>query len=49
MFKNILFMNHWLECIDRWHGVSLGQDIQFCSNEVQWVPNSPAPGGYIFI
>jgi len=23
--KNLLLMNHWPECIDVWHGTSLGQ------------------------
>jgi len=28
-------MKHWSECIDIWHGSSLGQwDSSFCSNEV---------------
>jgi len=24
IFKNFLLMNHWPECIDIWHGASLG-------------------------
>jgi len=24
--KNLFLMNHWPECIDIWHGTSLGQE-----------------------
>jgi len=42
-------MNHWPECIDFWHGVSLGLGDTDCSNEVPGDTNGHALRGYIFI
>jgi len=43
-FKNLLLVNHWFECIDVWHGASLGPGDSIYSNEVPGVINGPDLG-----
>jgi len=41
-------MNHWLECIDIWHGTSLGQGDSSLFNKLPGVTNGYAQRGHIF-